>query len=113
MEPGEFASGEIVEKEEGRRLVQTMKAHWSPAVERHPEMRITQELLPWREGVVGLRVTHGDLEEDAPAELYGGWPHIISSLKSLLETGEPLDLRVPDEAVEQWRAEKEAQGSAA
>jgi len=41
-------------------------------------------------------------------EIYGGWPHILSSLKSLLETGEPLDLSVPPEAVEQWQAEKAA-----
>ncbi|MGB2875184.1 MAG: SRPBCC domain-containing protein [Gaiellaceae bacterium] len=106
MEPGDFGSGETVEEDPPHRLVETMKAHWSPEVERHPETRITYEIIPFREGVVGLRVTHSDLEADASDELYGGWPHILSSLKSLLETGEPLDLQVPPEAVEQWQASK-------
>jgi hypothetical protein len=38
---------------------------------------------------------------------------ILSSLKSLLETGESLNLQIPPEAIEQWRAQKGAQGSAA
>ena len=46
--------------------------------------------------------------EDASGEIYGGWPHILSSLKSLLETGEPLKLTIPPEAVEQWQAAKGA-----
>lgn len=107
IEPDEFASGETVEVEEGKRRVETMRALWSPEVAAHPETTITQELIPWREGVVGLRVTHGGLQEDAPAEIYGGWPHIVSSLKSLLETGEPLDLRIPDDAVAEWRGQRE------
>lgn len=107
LEEGEFATGETVETEEPHRFVQTMDPHWSPEVESHPPTRITWEIRPWQEGAVGLRVTHGDLREDASEEIYGGWPHILSSLKSLLETGEPLDLRVPDEAVEEWRATKE------
>ncbi len=37
-----------------------------------------------------LTVTHSDLREDANAELYGGWPMILSGLKTLLETGEQL-----------------------
>ncbi|HWO84163.1 MAG TPA: hypothetical protein VNM38_10295, partial [Solirubrobacterales bacterium] len=31
------------------------------------------------------------LGEDANSELYGGWPMILSGLKTLLETGEGLD----------------------
>jgi hypothetical protein len=37
-----------------------------------------------------LTVTHGRLREDANSELYGGWPMILSGLKTLLETGELL-----------------------
>jgi len=36
-------------------------------------------------------VTHDQLGEDANSELYGGWPMILSGLKTLLETGEDLD----------------------
>ena len=52
-----------------------------------------------------LRVTHDQLGESANDELYGGWPMILSGLKTLLETGEELDtpgsLRYKD-AVGDW-----------
>jgi hypothetical protein len=35
-------------------------------------------------------VIHDELREGAHAELYGGWPQILSGLKTLLETGELL-----------------------
>ena len=37
-----------------------------------------------------LRVTHDQLREDANNQLYGGWPMILSGLKTWLETGELL-----------------------
>jgi hypothetical protein len=37
-----------------------------------------------------LAVTHDQLNETANSELYGGWPMILSGLKTLLETGEQL-----------------------
>jgi hypothetical protein len=37
-----------------------------------------------------LIVTHDQLREGASGELYGGWPMILSGLKTLLETGEHL-----------------------
>ena len=37
-----------------------------------------------------LTVTHDQLPADASPELYGGWPMILSGLKTLLETGERL-----------------------
>ena len=53
----------------------------------------------WRAGVleiepVGdscrLTVVHDQLPSDAPPELYGGWPMILSGLKTWLETGQTL-----------------------
>jgi uncharacterized protein YndB with AHSA1/START domain len=43
-------------------------------------------------GVVKLTVTHGDFEPgSALATMVGdGWPHLLSGLKTLLETGEPM-----------------------
>jgi DNA-binding transcriptional ArsR family regulator len=101
----EFATGETVESDPPHRLVQTMKAHWSAEVEEYPATTITYEINP-RGDMCQLRVTHSDLTEDMSDEIWGGWPMILSSLKSLLETGEPLNLEVPPEAVEQWRASK-------
>jgi len=37
-----------------------------------------------------LKVTHDQLREDANAQLYGGWPMVLSGIKTLLETGEML-----------------------
>ncbi len=35
-------------------------------------------------------VTHDNLRENADAQLYGGWPMILSGLKTWLETGGEL-----------------------
>jgi uncharacterized protein YndB with AHSA1/START domain len=86
----EIASGENVEVEPPRRLVQSFTALWSEDVKKEGTSRVTWEIEP-----VGtscrLRVTHDQLGEDANNELYGGWPMILSGLKTLLETGEDLD----------------------
>jgi hypothetical protein len=37
-----------------------------------------------------LTLIHDQLPIDANPELYGGWPMILSGLKTLLETGEKL-----------------------
>jgi uncharacterized protein YndB with AHSA1/START domain len=86
----DIASGENVEVDPPRRLVQTFTALWSEDVKKEGTSRVTWEIEP-----VGtscrLRVTHDQLGEDANNELYGGWPMILSGLKTLLETGEDLD----------------------
>ena len=110
MDPDSFATGETVEEDPPRRLVQTMKALWSPEVERYPATTITYEIEP-RGEMCQLRVTHSGLTEDMSDEIWGGWPMILSSLKSLLETGESLNLQIPPEAIEQWRAMRETAAS--
>jgi len=87
------ASGETVEADPPRRLVQTMVAEWSEEVRREGPSRITWEIEP-RGEMCRLTVTHDQLREGANDELYGGWPMILSSLKSFLETGEALDMKV-------------------
>ena len=103
MSPEEFATGSTVESDPPRRLVQTMKAHWSPEVEAYPETTITYEIEE-RGDMCQLRVIHSGLTEEMSDEIWGGWPMILSSLKSLLETGKPLTLEIPQEAIDQWRA---------
>jgi uncharacterized protein YndB with AHSA1/START domain len=86
----DIASGENLEVDPPRRLVQSFNALWSEEVQKEGTSRVTWEIEP-----VGtscrLRVTHDQLGEDANDELYGGWPMILSGLKTLLETGEDLD----------------------
>ena len=87
--PGPIVSGENLEVDPPRRLVQSFDALWSDQVKSEGTSRVTWEIEP-----VGsscrLRVTHDQLGEDANSELYGGWPMILSGLKTLLETGETL-----------------------
>jgi DNA-binding transcriptional ArsR family regulator len=112
MDPESFATGETVEEEPPHRLVQSMKALWRPEVASYPATTITWEIQP-RGDICQLRVTHSGLSEDMSDEIWGGWPQILSSLKSFLETGRSLELRIPDEAVAQWRAEREEASSSA
>ena len=52
--------------------------------------RVTFDIQPHGE-IVRLTVTHEDLaDETARAEVSAGWPAVLSNLKSLLETGQPL-----------------------
>ena len=51
--------------------------------------RVTWEIEPVGDSC-RLVVTHDQLREGANDELYGGWPMILSGLKTLLETGEKL-----------------------
>ena len=86
----EIASGENVEVDPPRRLVQTFTARWSEEVEREGTSRVTWEIEPVGDSC-RLAVTHDQLEAGANSELWGGWPMILSGLKTLLETGELLD----------------------
>ena len=86
----DIASGENLEVDPPLRLVQSFNALWSDQVKSEGTSRVTWEIEP-----VGtscrLLVTHDQLSEDANNELFGGWPMILSGLKTLLETGEDLD----------------------
>ncbi len=86
----DISSGENVEVDPPRRLVQTFTALWSDDVKNEGISRVTWEIEP-----VGtscrLSVTHDQLADGANSELWGGWPMILSGLKTLIETGEELD----------------------
>ena len=84
-----IADGENVEVDPPRRLVQTYRALWSDAVKAEGHSRVTWEIEPIGDSC-RLTVTHDQLRDGANAELYGGWPMILSGLKTLLETGGTL-----------------------
>jgi uncharacterized protein YndB with AHSA1/START domain len=86
----EIASGENLEVDPPRRLVQSFTALWSEDVKREGTSRVTWEIEPVGDSC-RLSVTHDQLGEGANSELWGGWPMILSGLKTLLETGELLD----------------------
>jgi uncharacterized protein YndB with AHSA1/START domain len=86
---GLLGEGENLEVDPPRLLVQSMRALWSDDVKSEGTSRITWEIEPVGDSC-RLTVTHDQLREGANAELYGGWPMILSGLKTLLETGELL-----------------------
>jgi uncharacterized protein YndB with AHSA1/START domain/DNA-binding transcriptional ArsR family regulator len=86
---GDLATGENLEVDPPRRLVQSFEAVWSEDVKREGTSRVTWEIEPVGDSC-RLTVTHDQLREDAHGELYGGWPMILSGLKTLLETGDEL-----------------------
>jgi len=78
--------GENLEVDPPRLLVQSFTALWSDEVRSEGASRVTWEIEPVGDSC-RLTVTHGELKENAHSELYGGWPMILSGLKTLLETG--------------------------
>jgi Uncharacterized conserved protein len=85
----DIAAGENLEVDPPRRLVQSFNALWSDEVKSEGTSRVTWEIEPVGDSC-RLTVTHDELSDGANSELYGGWPMILSGLKTLLETGETL-----------------------
>jgi uncharacterized protein YndB with AHSA1/START domain len=84
-----LGEGENVEIDPPHRLVQTMVALWGDDVKSEGTSRITWEIEPVGDSC-RLIVTHDHLRDGANPQLYGGWPMILSGLKTWLETGEIL-----------------------
>lgn len=85
-------SGRVVENTPPRRLV----ISWSSPEkfdDAASHSRVTFDVLPY-DGMVRLTVTHDELEAGSAmaAGISKGWPIVLSSLKSYLETGRPLDV---------------------
>jgi uncharacterized protein YndB with AHSA1/START domain len=87
--PTPISAGENLEVDPPRRLVQSFKALWGEDVEAEGTSRVTWEIEQVADSC-RLTVTHDELREGANDQLYGGWPMILSGLKTLLETGEEL-----------------------
>jgi uncharacterized protein YndB with AHSA1/START domain/biotin operon repressor len=84
-----LSEGENLEVDPPRRLVQSMQAMWGEDVKSEGTSRVTWEIQPVGDSC-RLTVTHDQLREGANDQIYGGWPMILSGLKTLLETGELL-----------------------
>ena len=81
-------TGEIVEIDPPRRMVIKWTNVWNPELNAEGPSRCTMELEP-AANTVKLTITH---EIDRPqakliTAVSGGWPKIVSNLKSLLESG--------------------------
>jgi uncharacterized protein YndB with AHSA1/START domain len=85
-------AGEIVEVEPGRRLVLLWRNEFKPELRDEGDSRLTYELE--KQGTtVKLTVIHESERTGSKLieEVSRGWPLILASLKSLLETGESFE----------------------
>ena len=85
-----LGEGEILEVDKPRRLVQSARFLWSDDVKNEGTSRITWEIESIGDDSCRLTVIHDQMREGANDEIYGGWPMILSGLKTWLETGELL-----------------------
>lgn len=84
-----LGDGVNLEVDPPHRLVQTLTSLWSDDVKREGTSRVTWEIMPVGDSCQ-LTVTHSELRENANPQVYGGWPMILSGLKTWLETGDVL-----------------------
>lgn len=98
--PDVVADGEVIEADPPRRLVQTWRMLMDPGMAAEGFTRLTWELEEAQGGVTRLTVIHdvqgapqiaalvsGAMEDQGAG---GGWSAVLSGLKTLLETGKPL-----------------------
>jgi uncharacterized protein YndB with AHSA1/START domain len=89
-------SGEVVECVAPRRLTVTFNVNWPELVEKLGPTLVTYEIEQAGEAVrLTMTESHDrTLDDDILSGGRQGWPAILSSLKSLLETGQPLTIKM-------------------
>jgi uncharacterized protein YndB with AHSA1/START domain len=98
------SQGKVVEYDPPRRLSVTWRVEWVEEMRKLPECLVTWQ-IDALDGAVRLTMTEAH-QWDVPDEILAGgrtgWPLILSSLKSLLETGKPIVVKIepPKEMLE-------------
>jgi uncharacterized protein YndB with AHSA1/START domain len=91
--------GEVVEADRPRKLITTFRGVWNDEVRKDKPTMATFEIEPMGD-VCKLTVIHSGFEGETATyrQVTGGWPLIVASMKSLLETGEALSASQPQQA---------------
>ncbi len=84
-----LGEGEVLEADPPRRLVHTMLAFFSEEAKAEGSTRVTWDIEPVGDSC-RLTLTHDQMREGANSQIFGGWPMVLSGLKTWLETGELL-----------------------
>ena len=83
----------VLEADPPRRLVHSWVSYYDPEMAAEEPSRVTWEIEPQQDGTTLLTVVHDRLEgapKTAESVSGTGWMYVLSGLKTLLETGEPL-----------------------
>jgi uncharacterized protein YndB with AHSA1/START domain len=87
--------GAVIEYDPPRRLVHEWLSLYDPDLAAEQPSRVTWEIEPREGGYCKLTLTHDRLEgapKTAQSVSGAGWMFVLSGLKTLLETGEPLSV---------------------
>jgi uncharacterized protein YndB with AHSA1/START domain len=88
-----WGDGAVLEYDSPRRLVHEWRSLYDPELAEEEPSRVTWEIEPQEDGLSKLTVVHDQLEgapKTAASVSGAGWMMVLSGLKTLLETGEPL-----------------------
>jgi uncharacterized protein YndB with AHSA1/START domain len=88
-----LVDGEVLESDPPNRLSTTWRALYDPETATEPHSRVSWEIEAQEGGYSKLTVVHDQLEESLKTAANvgdGGWSHVLSALKTYLETGKPL-----------------------
>jgi uncharacterized protein YndB with AHSA1/START domain len=97
--PDVVVVGEVIEADPPRRLTLSWHPVWDPEITAEPATRLTYEIEPGPGDVTRLTLVH-ELDGAPLTEAMvtgqvenagGGWPYVLSDLKTLLETGQALE----------------------
>jgi uncharacterized protein YndB with AHSA1/START domain len=88
----QYVDGEVLESDPPRTLSHTWRSLYDEETAVEPHSRVTWTIEPQDGGFSKLTVVHDRLEESPKTAVgvAGGWAFVLSGLKTLLETGEPL-----------------------
>jgi uncharacterized protein YndB with AHSA1/START domain len=89
-------SGEVIECDPPKRLTVTFNVNWPELIEKLGPTLVTYEIEPAGDAVkLTLLQSHDrPISDDILSGGRQGWPAILSSLKSVLETGNPLVIKM-------------------
>jgi uncharacterized protein YndB with AHSA1/START domain len=88
-----WGDGAVFEYDPPRRLVHEWRSLYDDDMAQEPASRVTWEIEPQDGGYCKVTLTHDRLEgapKTAASVAGPGWMFVLSGLKTLLETGQPL-----------------------
>jgi uncharacterized protein YndB with AHSA1/START domain len=92
----EHITGDVIACDPPRKLIVTFNVNWPGLIEAMGETLVTYDIEPAGDAVRLTMTESGDrpIDDDILSGGRAGWPAILSSLKSLLETGAPLAIKM-------------------